>query len=125
MGSKMAPKIAQKSTSAPKAAQDAPKEAQEAAKRANIGPKRGPEDQKSHENAVRKHWLKGLSRPLYARCTKGPWLTGRFGGAAPLEIRPLSLQAQRGAVERSELKLDVVADATTVGNPTFTAGKLP
>ena len=28
-----------------------------------------------------------------------------IGGAAPLEIRPLSLQAQRGAVERSELRL--------------------
>ena len=42
-------------------------------------------------------------------------------GAAPLEIRPLSLQAQEGAVERSEFKGTVV----TYVNPTFTAGKLP
>ena len=52
-----------------------------------------------------------------------PWLSGRLGGAAPLEIRPLSLvKAQEGAVERSELRLHWVV---TYVNPTFTAGKLP
>ena len=35
-----------------------------------------------------------------------PWLSGRLGGAAPLEIRPLSLvKASEGAVERSELRM--------------------
>ena len=31
-----------------------------------------------------------------------PWLSGRLGGAAPLEIRPLSLfKAQEGAVSEA------------------------
>ena len=52
-----------------------------------------------------------------------PWLSGRLGGAAPLEIRPLSLvKGSRGGRERSDFWRHLVG---TYVNPTFTAGKLP
>ena len=56
------------------------------------------------ENTVRNHFPKDPLRPLRDRCAKHRRLSGRFGAAGPLEIRPLSLQAQEGAVERSEMK---------------------
>ena len=45
------------------------------------------------ENTVRNHFPKDLLRPLRDRCAKHRRLSGRFGAAGPLEIRPLSLQA--------------------------------
>ena len=45
------------------------------------------------ENTVRNHFPKDVLRPLRDRCAKHRRLSGRFGAAGPLEIRPLSLQA--------------------------------
>ena len=74
-------KIAQKSTSAPKARPRAPKSRREAQK----DPPRRPEFEalqgpQAHEKAIRKYWSKGLSKPLYARSTNDPWLSGRYWG---------------------------------------------
>ena len=47
-----------------------------------------------------------------------PWLSGRLGGAAPLEIRPLSLvKAQEGAVSEATFRGTVVANANTLRKP--------
>ena len=45
------------------------------------------------ENTVRNHFPKDPLRPLRDRCAQHRRLSGRFGAAGPLEIRPLSLQA--------------------------------
>ena len=57
------------------------------------------------ENTVRNHFPKDPLRPLRDRCAQHLRLSGRFGAAGPLEIRPLSLQGSRGGRERSDLKL--------------------
>ena len=44
------------------------------------------------ENTVRNHFSKEPLRPLRDRCAQHRWLSGRFGAAGPLEIRPLSLR---------------------------------
>ena len=45
------------------------------------------------ESTVRHHFSKDPLRPLRGRCAQHRWLSGRFGAAGPLGIRPLSLQA--------------------------------
>ena len=64
--------------------------------------------------------------PLDSSKNVTPWLSGRLGGAAPLEIRPLSLvKAQEGAVERSDLKTTVVANANPQRLPQVNSPKSP
>ena len=55
------------------------------------------------ENTVRNHFPKDPLRPLRDRCAQHRRLSGRFGAAGPLEIRPLSLQAHLGPLKRSEM----------------------
>ena len=43
------------------------------------------------ENTVRNHFPKDPLRPLRDRCAQHRRLSGRFGAAGPLEIRPLSI----------------------------------
>ena len=54
------------------------------------------------ENTVRNHFPKDPLRPLRDRCAQHRRLSGRFGAAGPLEIRPLSRSGSTEAVERSE-----------------------
>ena len=55
------------------------------------------------ENTVRNHFPKDPLRPLRDRCAQHRRLSGRFGAAGPLEIRPLSLQAHLRPLKRSEM----------------------
>ena len=48
------------------------------------------------ENTVRNHFPKDPLRPLRDRCAQHRRLSGRFGAAGPLEIRPLSRSGSRG-----------------------------
>ena len=69
-------------------AQGPPKSAQEPPGGPKRPPPRRPEFEalrgpQAHEKAVRKYWSKGLSKPLYARTTNDPWLSGRYWGRSP------------------------------------------
>ena len=58
------------------------------------------------ENTVRNHFPKDPLRPLRDRCAQHRRLSGRFGAAGPLEIRPLSLQAHLRPSEASRKHCD-------------------
>ena len=64
----------------PKSAQEPPGGPKRRPRRPEFEALRGP---KAYENAVRKYWSKGLSKPLYARTTNDPWLSGRYWGRSP------------------------------------------
>ena len=128
---KIDPKITQKSTSAPQGLPEASGERPRASRKPpgshfgaildpfwdNFGPHLGPPgascislgallpstrstrlSQAPFEITVQKVF----SEPLKARCAIRCWLSGRFGARMrPQEIRPLSLQAQEGAVSEA------------------------
>ena len=64
----------------PKSAQEPPGGPKRPPRRPEFEALRGPQ---AHEKAVRKYWSKGLSKPLYARTTNDPWLSGRYWGRSP------------------------------------------
>ena len=64
----------------PKSAQEPPGGPTRPPRRPEFEALRGPQ---AHEKAVRKYWSKGLSKPLYARTTNDPWLSGRYWGRSP------------------------------------------
>ena len=99
---KSRPRAAQERPRAPKTRPRAAKIAQERPRRPRSGPKRPPRGprrpesaqekpihaakpraQGTVENAVRKYWSKGLSKPLHARSTKPHRLSGRYWGRQP------------------------------------------
>ena len=53
------------------------------------------------ENTVRNHFPKDPLRPLRDRCAQHLRLSGRFGAAGPLEIRPLSRSGSLEAVSEA------------------------
>ena len=126
-----APKIAQKSPSAPqgrpKASRDppgglqgtilasfwAPRSSFSSLSKRPFRSLRAPHH--TIENTVRNHFPKDPLRPLRDRCAQHRRLSGRFGAAGPLEIRPLSLQAQEAAVERSECSFRKHCDKHSFG----------
>ena len=61
----------------PKSAQEPPGGPKRPPRRPEFEALRGPQ---AHEKAIRKYWSKGLSKPLYARSTNDPWLSGRYWG---------------------------------------------
>ena len=64
----------------PKSAQEPPGGPKRPPRRPEFEALRGPQ---AHEKAIRKYWSKGLSKPLYARSTNDPWLSGRYWGRSP------------------------------------------
>ena len=78
LGAQGPPKSAQEPPGGPKRP---PREAQkDPPRRPEFEALRGPQ---AHEKAIRKYWSKGLSKPLYARSTNDPWLSGRYWGRSP------------------------------------------
>ena len=77
LGAQGPPKSAQEPPGGPKRPQEAPPRGP---RRPEFETLRGPQ---AHEKAVRKYWSKGLSKPLYARTTNDPWLSGRYWGRSP------------------------------------------
>ena len=81
----------------PKSAQEPPGGPKRPPRRPEFEALRGPQ---AHEKAVRKYWSKGLSKPLYARKTNDPWLSGRYWGRSPTgdpATEPLASRRGRGA----------------------------
>ena len=77
------------------------------------------------ENTVRNHFPKDPLRPLRDRCAQHRRLSGRFGAAGPLEIRPLSRSGSLEAVSEARCRSRKHCDKHSFGNPASTVGRLP
>ena len=84
--------FAQKAASAPKARPRAPKSRP---RRPRSRPSAARKSRKKRRHG-QTYWSKGLSKPLDARSTKPHRLSGRFGGAAPLDPATEPLRLNKG-----------------------------